>query len=94
LVGVLLHSPITSFRFGSTIDDRRSMAVSVGLLGCCRVTGTVRDDRGGGGRLLAPLFRTSIGFDRLALLMDTAASNSDASSYPPYNVQKTGEDTY
>jgi molecular chaperone IbpA len=42
----------------------------------------------------APLFRTAIGFDRLARLMDTAASNTDASSYPPYNIQKTGEDTY
>ena len=42
----------------------------------------------------APLFRTAIGFDRVARLMDTAASNTDPSSYPPYNIQKTGEDTY
>jgi molecular chaperone IbpA len=42
----------------------------------------------------APLFRTAIGFDRLARLMDTAASAPDASSYPPYNIEKTGEDTY
>src|SRR5690242_13679624 len=42
----------------------------------------------------APLFRTAIGFDRLARLMDTAASSTDASSYPPYNIQKTGDDTY
>jgi molecular chaperone IbpA len=42
----------------------------------------------------SPLFRTAIGFDRLARLMDTAASSTDASSYPPYNIQKTGDDTY
>ncbi|HEX4173575.1 MAG TPA: Hsp20 family protein [Acetobacteraceae bacterium] len=42
----------------------------------------------------APLFRTAIGFDRMARLMDTATSNGDASSYPPYNIEKTGEDTY
>jgi molecular chaperone IbpA len=42
----------------------------------------------------APLFRTAIGFDRLARLMDTAMSAPDASSYPPYNIEKTGDDTY
>jgi len=42
----------------------------------------------------APLFRTAIGFDRLARLVDTAASVGDAPSYPPYNIEKTGDDTY
>jgi molecular chaperone IbpA len=42
----------------------------------------------------APLFRTAIGFDRLARLVDTAASAQEAHSYPPYNIEKTGEDTY
>ncbi|HSU06951.1 MAG TPA: Hsp20 family protein [Acetobacteraceae bacterium] len=42
----------------------------------------------------APLFRTAIGFDRLARLMDSAASAAEAPSYPPYNIEKTGEDTY
>jgi len=42
----------------------------------------------------APLFRTAIGFDRLARLVDTAASASEAQTYPPYNIEKTGEDTY
>jgi molecular chaperone IbpA len=42
----------------------------------------------------APLFRTAIGFDRLARLMDNAASVGEAPSYPPYNIEKTGEDTY
>jgi molecular chaperone IbpA len=42
----------------------------------------------------APLFRTAIGFDRLARLADTAAASSAANTYPPYNIEKTGEDTY
>ena len=42
----------------------------------------------------APLFRTAIGFDRLARLVDTATEAAAAPSYPPYNIEKTGEDTY
>jgi molecular chaperone IbpA len=42
----------------------------------------------------APLFRTAIGFDRLAQLMDAAASTAEVPSCPPYNIEKTGEDTY
>jgi molecular chaperone IbpA len=40
----------------------------------------------------APLFRTTIGVDRLARLVD-AAANADV-SYPPYNIEKTGDDSY
>jgi molecular chaperone IbpA len=40
----------------------------------------------------APLFRTAIGFDRLANLVDSVTA--EASSYPPYNIEKTGEDSY
>ncbi|MCQ4158930.1 Hsp20 family protein [Roseomonas sp. GC11] len=42
----------------------------------------------------APLFRTAIGFDRLTRLLDTARAAADAPSYPPYNIEKTGEDSY
>jgi molecular chaperone IbpA len=42
----------------------------------------------------APLFRTAIGFDRMARLIDSAATSADTPSYPPYNIEKTGEDTY
>jgi molecular chaperone IbpA len=42
----------------------------------------------------APLFRTAIGFDRLARLVDTAAAAAEVPSYPPYNIEKTGDDTY
>ncbi len=41
---------------------------------------------------LSPLFRTAIGFDRLARLMDTAAAAD--TSYPPYNIERTAEDSY
>ena len=43
----------------------------------------------------SPLFRSTIGFDRLTNIMDTAMRQSDATeSYPPYNIQKTGENSY
>jgi len=42
----------------------------------------------------APLFRTAIGFDRLARLMDNAASTADAPSYPPYNIERVSDDAY
>lgn len=40
----------------------------------------------------SPLFRSSVGFDRLAQLMDSA--RDEAPSYPPYNIERTGEDQY
>ncbi len=42
----------------------------------------------------APLTRSSIGFDRLFDLMASTAQYEPADSYPPYNIEKTGEDTY
>ncbi len=41
----------------------------------------------------APLFRTAIGFDRLARMVDTASATADV-AYPPYNIEKTGDDSY
>ena len=43
---------------------------------------------------LSPLFRTAIGFDRMARLIDTAQDAATAPAYPPYNIAKTGENTY
>ena len=42
---------------------------------------------------LSPLFRTSVGFDRMARLFDSIA-NEQAPSYPPYNIERTDEDAY
>lgn len=40
---------------------------------------------------LTPLLRTAIGFDRLSRL---AASQDASASYPPYNIERTGDDAY
>jgi molecular chaperone IbpA len=43
----------------------------------------------------SPLFRSTIGFDRLTRLVDAATRvDGAAQSYPPYNIEKTGEDAY
>ncbi len=41
----------------------------------------------------SPLFRSTIGFDHLGQLLDRALVD-EGSSYPPYNIEKTGEDAY
>lgn len=44
---------------------------------------------------LAPLYRATVGFDRIADMMDRAlASDVSAQTYPPYNIEKTDDDTY
>jgi len=44
---------------------------------------------------LTPLFRTSIGFDRMGQLLDAAMQlESKANSYPPYNIARAGDDAY
>lgn len=42
---------------------------------------------------LSPLFRTAIGFDRLASALESA-NRADAGGYPPYNIELTGDDQY
>jgi molecular chaperone IbpA len=42
----------------------------------------------------SPLYRSAVGFDRLASLLDAAASSDTASGYPPYNIETTGENAY
>ena len=42
---------------------------------------------------LTPLFRSSVGFDRVGHLLDSAF-NSEAPTYPPYNIEKLAEDEY
>ena len=44
---------------------------------------------------LAPLYRATVGFDQMADLMDRVLSDtSGAQTYPPYNIEKTGEDAW
>lgn len=43
----------------------------------------------------APLYRATVGFDRIADLMDRALSaDVGQATYPPYNIEKTGENAY
>lgn len=42
----------------------------------------------------SPLYRSFIGFDHLAGLIDKASRNEKQSSYPPYNVELLAEDQY
>ena len=41
----------------------------------------------------SPLYRSVVGFDRLADLLDAAAHES-ATGYPPYNIERTGDNEY
>ena len=41
----------------------------------------------------APLYRSVVGFDRLASLLDQATAET-ASGYPPYNIERTDENAY
>ncbi len=43
---------------------------------------------------LTPLMRSSIGFDHLNRLLDSALSADNTPSYPPYNIEKVAEDDY
>jgi molecular chaperone IbpA len=41
----------------------------------------------------APLYRSTVGFDRLAQLMDGVAG-FDGDGYPPYNIERLGDNEY
>jgi len=41
---------------------------------------------------LSPLYRATVGFDRVADLMDRVLTTETQGSYPPYNIEKTAED--
>lgn len=42
---------------------------------------------------LSPLYRTAIGFDRMADMLSNA-QRVDSNGYPPYNIESLGEDNY
>ena len=44
---------------------------------------------------LSPLYRTTVGFDRLFSMLDSlAGAETGGQSYPPYNIERTGENAY
>lgn len=42
----------------------------------------------------SPLYRSTVGFDRLFSLLDNMTHVDNNQSYPPYNIERTGEDAY
>ena len=42
----------------------------------------------------SPLYRSVVGFDRLAQLLESAAATEGPTGYPPYNIERTGENEY
>jgi len=43
----------------------------------------------------SPLYRSTVGFDRMFSMLDSLTNGENgASSYPPYNIERTGEDAY
>tara|TARA_R110002167_G_scaffold91135_7_gene245175 strand:+ start:3034 stop:3504 length:471 start_codon:yes stop_codon:yes gene_type:complete len=42
----------------------------------------------------SPLYRSAVGFDRLANALETAARTGEANGWPPYNIETTGENAY
>ncbi len=43
---------------------------------------------------LSPLYRSFIGFDHLASMIDSASKNEKQTTYPPYNIELLAEDKY
>ena len=43
---------------------------------------------------LAPLYRTTVGFDRLFSMLDNLGGVEPTPGYPPYNIERTGENAY
>ena len=42
----------------------------------------------------SPLYRSTVGFDRLLTMLDSLAQPDQSQSYPPYNIERTGENAY
>ena len=42
----------------------------------------------------APLYRSTVGFDRLVSMLDGLSQPDNSQTYPPYNIERTGENAY
>jgi molecular chaperone IbpA len=42
----------------------------------------------------SPMFRSVVGFDRLNRMLETALEANEEGSYPPYNIERIGDDSY
>jgi molecular chaperone IbpA len=43
---------------------------------------------------LTPFYRSTVGFDRVFGLLDSLGGETSAQTYPPYNIERTGENAY
>ena len=76
--------PIAGFR-----TTNRDQAMVAGPIGYCSTEDIMHPYD------FSPLFRSTIGFERLSRLLNaTLEGNGAAVTYPPYNIEKTGEDAY
>ena len=42
----------------------------------------------------SPLYRSTVGFDRLFTMLDSLAQPDQSQTYPPYNIERTGDNSY
>ena len=42
----------------------------------------------------APFYRATVGFDRIFDLLDSVATQTNGNGYPPYNIERVGDDAY
>ena len=42
----------------------------------------------------APFYRATVGFDRVFDLLDSVATQTNGNGYPPYNIERVGDDAY
>ena len=42
----------------------------------------------------SPLYRSTVGFDRLFTMLDSLGQPDQSQTYPPYNIERTGDSTY
>lgn len=42
----------------------------------------------------SPLYRSTVGFDRLFTMLDSLAQPDQSQAYPPYNIERTGDNSY
>ena len=43
---------------------------------------------------LSPFYRTTVGFDRVFSLLDQLSGTDSGNAYPPYNIERTGDNAY
>ncbi len=43
---------------------------------------------------LSPLYRSTVGFDRLFSMLDNTGFDNAGPTYPPYNIERTGDNSY